>query len=294
MLDYLFHKSQYKEYFIFKGGTSLSKCFHLIQRFSEDIDLILKWNILTDDNPNKERSNRQQDMYNKNINLLAQNFIKEKLVPAMVYDFYNINKDIKIIIDGNDNQIVNLYYPRLYDANEAGILKYIRLEIGPLAALSPTDNIEIFPMISEMKLPMMNQFSTEVETVLPQRTFWEKILILHQEAYRPMDKTIPKRYSRHYFDVFKISMSKHKDVAYNDLTLLTNVREFKKKFYSVGWAQYDLAKPGTFKLVPNKERIKELSLDFLEMKEMLIDNEFETFEELVDGIKLIETEINSL
>lgn len=212
----------------------------------------------------------------------------------MVHDFHNINKDIKITIDEKDGQIVNLYYPRLYDTNEAGILKYIRLEIGSLAALSPTDNIEIFPMISEMKLSIMNQFSTKVETVLPQRTFWEKILILHQEAYRPMDKKIPKRYSRHYFDIFKISMSKYKDIAYNDLMLLTNVREFKKKFYPVGWAQYDLAKPGTFKLVPNKERIKELSLDFLEMKEMLSDNEFETFEELVDKIKLIEKEINSL
>ncbi len=294
ILDYLFHKSQYKEYFIFKGGTSLSKCFHLIQRFSEDIDLILKWNILTDDDPNKERSNRQQDMYNKNINLLAQSFIKEKLVPAMVLDFHDINKDIKIVIDENDGQIVNLYYPRLYDPTEAGILKYIRLEIGPLAALSPTDNIEISPMISEMKLPIMNQFNTKVETVLPQRTFWEKILILHQESHRPMDKKTPKRYSRHYFDIVKISMSKYKDIAYNDLMLLTNVREFKKKFYPVGWAQYDLAKPGTFKLVPSKERIKELSLDFLEMKEMLNNNEFEAFEELIDKIKLIEKEINSL
>lgn len=294
VLDYLFHKSKYKEYFIFKGGTSLSKCFHLIQRFSEDIDLILKWNILTDDNPNKERSNRQQDMYNKNINLLAQSFIKEKLVPAMVHDFHDINKNIEIIIDENDGQIINLYYPRLYDANEAGILKYIRLEIGPLAALSPTDNIEIFPLISKMKMPIMNQFSTKVETVLPQRTFLEKILILHQEAYRPMDKKTPKRYSRHYYDIFKISMSKYKDIAYNDLMLLTNVREFKKKFYPVGWAQYDLAKPGTFRLVPSKERIKEFSQDFLEMKEMLNDNEFETFEELVDKIRLIEKEINSL
>ena len=50
MLDYLFHKSKFKDYFIFKGGTSLSKCYNIIDRFSEDIDLILKWNFLTDDN----------------------------------------------------------------------------------------------------------------------------------------------------------------------------------------------------------------------------------------------------
>lgn len=72
MLDYLFHKSCYRDFFIFKGGTSLSKCFNIINRFSEDIDLILKWNILTDDDPNKVRSKNQQDKYNKNINIKAQ------------------------------------------------------------------------------------------------------------------------------------------------------------------------------------------------------------------------------
>lgn len=72
MLDYLFHKSSYRDFFIFKGGTSLSKCFNIINRFSEDIDLILKWNILTDDDPNKVRSKNQQDKYNKNINIKAQ------------------------------------------------------------------------------------------------------------------------------------------------------------------------------------------------------------------------------
>ena len=71
LLDYLFHKSKFKDYFIFKGGTSLSKCFNLISRFSEDIDLILKWNYLTDDDPKKERSNTKQLKYNEEINRLA-------------------------------------------------------------------------------------------------------------------------------------------------------------------------------------------------------------------------------
>ena len=75
-LDYLFHKSTFKDYFVFKGGTSLSKCFNLISRFSEDIDLILKWYYLTDDDPNKERSKTKQSKYNEKIYQLTQHFIK--------------------------------------------------------------------------------------------------------------------------------------------------------------------------------------------------------------------------
>ena len=78
MLDYLFHKSLFKDYFIFKGGTSLSKCFNIINRFSEDIDLIIKWNLLTDENPNNARSKTQQEKYNKKINNLASDFISMK------------------------------------------------------------------------------------------------------------------------------------------------------------------------------------------------------------------------
>ena len=90
VLDYLFHKCEYKDYFIFKGGTSLSKCFNIIERFSEDIDLILRWDILTDDNPDNIRSNRQQDIYNKKINELASIFIRDKLKPLIEHDFNNI------------------------------------------------------------------------------------------------------------------------------------------------------------------------------------------------------------
>ena len=70
MLDHLFNDSKYKDYFVFKGGTSLSKAYHVIERFSEDIDLILDWRkiIKDDSNPWDERSRTKQDNYNKQIN----------------------------------------------------------------------------------------------------------------------------------------------------------------------------------------------------------------------------------
>ncbi len=294
ILDYLFHRCKYKDYFIFKGGTSLSKCFNIIERFSEDIDLILRWDLLTDDNPNKERSNRQQDIYNKNINKLAADFIKEKLMPEMIYDFNNIlGQKAEFQIDENEPQVLNFNYPRLYN-DDAGILKFVRLEIGPLAALTPTEDVTISPLISKLNLKIMDNNETIIKTVSPERTFWEKILILNQEAHRPVDRKMPSRYSRHYYDVYRISLTKYKNIAYNNLELLTQVREFKKKFYPSSWAKYDLALPGLFILVPSEERIKELRVDFSNMKEMINDDSINSFDDLLIYIKQLENEINNL
>ena len=76
MLDYLFHRSPWKDSITFKGGTSLSKAFHLISRFSEDIDLILDWRVLgyKKDEPWEKRSNTKQDIFNKEANTRAEFF----------------------------------------------------------------------------------------------------------------------------------------------------------------------------------------------------------------------------
>ena len=294
VLDYLFHKCKYKDYFIFKGGTSLSKCYNIINRFSEDIDLILRWDLLTDDDPDNERSNRQQDIYNKNINKLAAEFISNKLKPVMEEDFEKLlGKKIVISVDENEPQVLNFMYPRIYDNNESGILKYVRLEIGPLASLTPTEDVEISPLIAALNLKIYDNVKTIIKTVSPERTFWEKVMILNQEAHRPMEKKMLPRYSRHYYDVYKISLTKYKDKAYSNLELLTKVRNFKKKFYPVSWAKYDTAVPGEFILVPDARRIKELKEDYENMKEMLNDNSI-SFEQLMIEIKRIEIEINNL
>ena len=85
MLDHLFHDCKYKNAFVFKGGTSLSKSYHVIERFSEDIDLILDWRKIINDeiNPWEERSKTKQDIFNKQINAEAAKFYKEELLPQL-------------------------------------------------------------------------------------------------------------------------------------------------------------------------------------------------------------------
>jgi len=83
MLEHLFNKSVFKNDILFKGGTSLSKCYSVIQRFSEDIDIILNWKVLgyDDNEPWHERSNTAQEKLNEEINQKTAEFLREHFIP---------------------------------------------------------------------------------------------------------------------------------------------------------------------------------------------------------------------
>lgn len=292
-LDYLFHDSPWKEYLAFKGGTSLSKCFDLIHRFSEDIDLILDWRLVGcgKDEPWAERSKNQQDKFNKAVNARTEIFLADVFVPKLEEDFRSLlNEDFQISIDSSDPQTVCFSYPRLF--SESAILPSIRLEIGALAAWTPTQETMVTPFAAEQYPQVFAQPSTSLRTVSPERTFWEKVTILHKEAFRTNGK-IPPRYSRHYYDLWCMAQSPVKDVAFQDLDLLQQVVAFKDRFYPAGSAHYELAKPGTMRLMPPEDCLSALKADYKHMKNMIF-GEKPAFDEILFTIDNTEIEINQL
>ena len=251
-LYYLFHRSPWQNNFTFKGGTSLSKAYNLIERFSEDIDLILDWQILgyEKNEPWLERNKTKQDKFNKEANKKAEDFLLHEFCPKIKEDFSSeINGNIEIGIDESDKQTVIFSYPVIF-ANDS-ILDQIRLKIGALAAWTPSEEIKIEPYASQY-YPFLFFFPCH------NYTFWEKITILHQEANRPETKPMKPRYFRHYYDIYRMLSTSIKESAFIHLDLLNKVVEFKKKFYPVNWAKYDEAVPGTLKLLPPENRLTEL------------------------------------
>jgi hypothetical protein len=292
VLDYLFNKSKFKKAFIFKGGTSLSKGYSLIRRFSEDIDLILDWTVfgIPKDEPYDHRSNTQQNKYNQVINEKAARFIKYTILDEIKTGLRNsLGFDVDMICDKIEKNIIVFKYPRLY-SNDS-ILSTIRLEFGPLAAWTPSEVIKVSSYINDYYPDVMNHPFTKVLTVKPTRTFWEKATILHHEANRPSTSKIPDRYSRHYYDLYMMSLDIPIENLLENIDLLDHVVEFKKKFYPRGWAQYDLAKKGTLKLVPDKFRIDELEKDYKAMQDMLFGYK-PSFNEIMDSIRELEKKIN--
>lgn len=287
-LDYLFNENKWKEYFTFKGGTSLSKCFGIIQRFSEDIDLILDWRVLGYDKlePWLIRSNTKQDKFNKEINEKTERFLKEDFLTELIKDFSQ--EDFEFEIDSLDPQTVLFSYPKIFDSNY--LSQTIRLEIGSLAAWTPATNISIIPIIGDAYANIFKE-KTNIRTVSVERTFWEKATILHHETNRPESSKMPHRYARHYYDMYKIANSKYKDKAIKDKELLRKVTEFKMKFYPRKWAKYEDAMDSKLRLVPDKFRFLELENDYKAMSEMIY-GEYPSFEEIIKILKELETEIN--
>ena len=269
-LDYLFHRSPWKEAVTFKGGTSLSKGYHLISRFSEDIDLILDWRVLgyRIDEPWEKRSNTKQDAFNKEANRRAEIFLSEDFCPRMQKDLsVELGTSANLYIDEEDPQTVIFAYPNLF--TDTSTLQVIRLEIGALAAWTPADMVDITPYTAEQYPQLFKQRTVSVLTVAPERTFWEKATILHHEANRPEHLLMPQRYSRHYYDLYCMATSPVKEKAFVHLDLLQKVVNFKMKFYPRAWAKYPEAVPATLKLLPPSYRLDALWTDYTAMQNML-------------------------
>jgi len=287
-LDKIFSDERLNKILMFKGGTSLSKVFGLIGRFSEDIDLILDWNLVTDQNPQEARGANRQDKYNKKVNKEAKMYIKNNLL-AIISELVTPVCNCKI--DEENPHNINVSYPVHFHDNY--LRPEILLEIGPLAAWLPFDNFEISSYAAQYFPQVFTKIQCRVNTIVSKRTFWEKATILQNTALRPIEKTLPLRYSRHYYDLALMSLSSVKKDSLSDLNLLQEVIEFKNKFYIDKWSDYASAKPGSLKLLPPDFRISELKKDYQAMKHMIFDK-YLTFEEILEILQVLEDEINSL
>lgn len=295
-MDYLFHKSPWPQSFIFKGGTSLSKAYHVIDRFSEDIDLIMDWRLLGYGihEPWAERSKRQQDKFNKNAVSKASEFLTGTFAPQMEKDIGSILvENVAVRMDPNDKEqcTVNFFYPHVFSTNY--LRPEIRLEIGPLAEWVPSHPVTITSITAEQYPDAFKQANTIVPTVDAERTFWEKVTILHKTAASYEQKGIPSRYARHYYDLYQMSHSAVKEKAFDRKALLEQDIRFKLKFYYAKNASYETAQIGSLRLVPNEDAIKDLSADYDHMKDMIYGKK-PSFDEIMESIARLEEEINGL
>lgn len=291
-LDHLFHRSGFAESMVFKGGTSLSKAFGLIERFSEDIDLILDWRLLGygEDEPWEPRSNSAQERFKADSIERTNAFLADAFVPKLRATLSESLGTEASVRCGTEEETVYFDYPRSYES--AGTLDTIKLEMGPMAAWSPSEEAAITPYAADV-VPFGPELSTTVRTASPERTFWEKATILHQEANRPEGKAMPRRYSRHYYDMYRLGHSFVLGRAVAQPGLLEQVVRFKEKFYRTPWAKLADARPGTLRLAPPKDRLDELAADYASMRPMLFGS-YPSIDEIVAYMAELEETINGL
>ncbi len=296
LLDHLFNESQFKNDFVFKGGTSLSKAFHVIERFSEDIDLILDWTKLdySKMEPWKDRSKNQQDKFNKELNAAAATYFKETLVPKLNEE---IEEKLGIVnsfqIDDHDPMLIRFIYPVYFPDATQYLRSYIQLEIGPIAEWTPSSEVEIAPFAVDYYPALFGQKSTHVRTIDAERTFWEKITILHKIVHWPEGKPVSQRYARHLYDVYQMGHSEIKNKAFDKKNLLEKDVLFKEKFYYSKSAHYESSTLKEVKLVPEGKIVSELRKDYENMKTMIY-SEKPDFDDIIEYLKSLENEIHGL
>lgn len=298
ILKQLFSIEDFSGRLLFKGGTSLSKIFHAINRFSEDIDLAVDYAALgfTD-----ERDPRRHGISKtRRTNILAemmvacQQYVAGSFLKALMVRCREVLGDPttwSLDVSPQDPNVVQFHYPAAGVKSASYIAPQVVLELGTHAEFVPRDNFIIQTFISEEFPDLVPDKDIRVTALLGKRTFWEKVTILHAEYHRPPVKPLPERYSRHYYDVAMLAAGKIRTEALADMTLLAQVVRHKETFYPSAWARYNLAQPRTLRLLPPNARIAALERDYRSMGVMIF-SEPPPFKNVMDSLASLEEEIN--
>ncbi|KAF0156797.1 MAG: hypothetical protein FD159_1659 [Syntrophaceae bacterium] len=286
---------------IFKGGTSLSKAYRLIERFSEDVDVSLDRAGLgfgdESSNPESDISGKERKRRIDRIKAACQNKISNELRPMMIKAIGAALGDAQgwslTIDEGDPDRQTLLYaYPSsLPEKTGAYIRPAVKVEMGARSDHWPSDQVRIMPYVVERFPAAFEAPDFIVKVLTAERTFWEKATLLHAEYHRPPDKEIPLRLSRHYYDTSRLILSGIGEKATDHPELLQRVVEHKKVFFPSGWAHYEEAIQGKLRLTPHPGRIRQLEEDYDKMREMFFA-ERPAFAELLRILEEWETHFN--
>lgn len=299
-LHRIFDVMQFRPHLIFKGGTSLSKVYRAIERFSEDVDLSLSRRDLGfADDHDPEQAGISKNEARRRLDALVEacrTAVKAKLVPALRADFAAslAGDDWSVELDPKDAQTVIFTYPPTeLSGSVAYVRPTIRLEMGARSDDWPAMDGEITPYAAEANPQLFANPTTRARTLAAERTFWEKATLLHAECHRPADKPSRERMSRHYYDLYRLSQQPVADRALAQGDLLSRVITHKTFFFASAWAHYDTARPGTFQLLPEGKALDDLKRDYQEMGTMIFGKAPE-WDTVAQGLRGLERRINTM
>lgn len=290
---------------LFKGGTSLSKGFGLISRFSEDIDVtVFREDIgepatieeleALSGKKRKARLDAIKDACQAYISgpLRAEltQILRDRLrVAGLPEDAARVEADDT----DPDGQTLLVWYPAATPRSDY-VRAAIKIESGAKSALDPNSDVPIKPYVDD-DLPALDLTVPAVRTVDPERTFWDKVVILHG-LRRWFDKRGElrgggQRVSRHYYDLHQLAAAPVGATAIAEAALGADCVAHARMFFNR--PDYDLvsAVPGTFALAPHDAMIEQLRLDYRAMQGMIFGDP-PSFEAVLDSIRSLETRLN--
>jgi hypothetical protein len=292
---------------LFKGGTSLSKAYGLITRFSEDIDITIFRDDLGQSASIEQLeglSSNQRRRRLEAIKAAAQAHVngamREKIADQLKEALEAARLDpasgrVELDPDDQDQQSLLIWYPKVTDAGDGYIRPAVKIESGAKSALDPNRQTLIVPYVDDV-LPNLDLSVPSVTTVMAGRSFWDKVVILHglRQWYerRGVLRGGGQRISRHYYDLHRLLDSAPGRAAAQDLDLCADCVRHARMFFSSPDLNLAAAAPGSFTLSPNEDMAKALKLDYRAMSGMIFGT-VPSFEDILTGIGDFETRLNA-
>ncbi|MFA9390002.1 MAG: nucleotidyl transferase AbiEii/AbiGii toxin family protein [Prolixibacteraceae bacterium] len=278
---------------VFKGGTSLSKAWNIIERFSEDVDLAVDRKFYGFDG---ELGKKQRTKLRKTANT----YITETLYPELIKRFdekglVDVKLELEeIITSDQDPIIITVNYPNIIES--PGYIKpLVQIELGCRSLFQPFSFKE-FSSFVDQQYPdaSFNLSPINIPTVDPERTLLEKIFLLHEEFQRPEEKIRVERLSRHLYDIYKLSESPFAQKVFTNKELYSEIVKHRLNYTKLGGVNYTLHNPKTINPIPPLNLMNAWKKDYQTMQEQMIHGESPNFEVMIEAIKTYISKINQL
>lgn len=286
MLKMVF-SSELAPHFIFKGGTSLSKAFDLIKRFSEDIDLgIDRKHLGFEGDLNKGQIRKLRRACHTFVSDGLMKLLKKQL------DEYGVDENLYELVVENtqvsdqDPETILVNYKSLYEENEIPYLQpKVKIEVSARSLIEPYQEVGIQSWIDDQYPDApFTEGEFPVSTTDPQKTFLEKLILLHEEFQKPTEKIRHFRMSRHFYDIGQILKTEHGESALENQELFESIIAHRKVLTPMKTTDYDTLTLESLNIIPPDEHLDNFKADYKEMIGSMIQGESGEFEDLLDEI----------
>ena len=269
-------------YIVFKGGTSLSKSWNLIERFSEDIDIAIDRSFFGFEGELKKKQiNNLRRASCGYISGKLKEELDNKLKEIGIIDYSVSAPDTTDTT--KDPQIIEIKYVSIFDTNY--LRDKILIEIGARSLMEPSENVKIRSIIADC-FPETN-FADDyfnIPTVIPQRTFLEKTFLLHEEFQKPLEKIRVDRMTRHIYDLERLMDTDYAKDALNNKDLFNAIVEHRRTLTAIKEVDYDTHTPEKINFIPPAAIMDFWRKDYEKMQSMIYGNSL-PFDKLMERIR---------
>ena len=295
-------KTKPSQYLLFKGGTSLSKGWNIIDRFSEDIDLALEREFFLNE-MNLPCAKCASNTQIHKLREKAQDYLFGEFKEELKEQLTALGLNVKVfaeneLLDENGQQqkvdhdkdpsVIYVQYPSLYNSEAPYAVPTVKIEISVLSMTEPFEMKRISSLVEQVyqEEDVDSDIVQTIKTVSPARTFLEKAFLICEEYQKEEPRTY--RMSRHLYDLERLSHTPYADIALSDSELYHTIVKHRKKYYHVGSVDYNKELPATITIVPREELIPQFEADYKDMRSSFIYGKSPDFSELLQFLETLQ------